>query len=109
MMGSAKSNLHDLRACTFRYPLDVRVFLQQLVFCLQPVINIMSTNAATLDVDLIRAQLNFLMRGMRGFLRGIGIGQHIFCSSEGFAGNGGFAGTGERHSPATDIKTLCAE
>jgi hypothetical protein len=109
MMGSAKSNRQRLRACTFRYPPDVRVFRQQLVFRLQPVINIMSIDAATFNVDLIRAQPNFLMRGMQGFLCGSGIGQHIFCSSEGFAGNGGFAGTGERHSPATDIKTLCAE
>jgi hypothetical protein len=85
-----------------RYPPDARVFLQQLMFRLQPVVNIVSISAAALDKDLIRAQLNFLTRGMRGFLCGIGIGQHILAPRRDLPG-WWVRRKGERHSSASDI------
>jgi hypothetical protein len=54
----------DLSARRFRHAPDVRVFLGQLMFCLQPIVHILSVSTATLNEDLACAQLNFLTRGV---------------------------------------------
>jgi hypothetical protein len=59
-----------LRPRPFRYPPDVRVFLEQrltfrlLTFRLQPIIHVVSISAAALNVDLVCPQLNFSTCGM---------------------------------------------
>jgi hypothetical protein len=58
------ANVPTLRCRRFRYPPGVRVFLEQLMFCLQPIIHIVSMSAASLKVDLICAQLDFFLCGM---------------------------------------------
>jgi hypothetical protein len=54
----------DLSRRRFRHTTGVRVFLRQLTFRLPPIIHVMSMSAASLNVDLISAQLDFFLGGM---------------------------------------------
>jgi len=72
----------NLRCRRFRRPAGLPVYLQQLTLRLQPIVHILSMSAAAFDVDLVCAQLDFLMCGValgslwsaprRGFFYGFG-------------------------------------